>query len=122
MLFALRQPATLLGLVLGFAAGCMLRATLQHAVSGGLRSARHAFRWQQWLDPFGAVGALIGGVGWSPRPPVSRFRSRQVWLMVVAALVAHAVLAAAGLAAYVAAGGTREVFPFISSVGIIHGT
>jgi hypothetical protein len=122
MLFALRQPVVLVGLVLGFVAGCMLRAALQHAVSGGLRSARRAFQPQQWLDPYGVVGALIGGAGWSPRPPVSRFRSRQVWLMVVAALVAHAVLAAVGFAGFVAAGGAREVFPFISSVGIVHGT
>ena len=44
MLFALRQPATLLGLVLGFAVGCLLRATLQQAVIGGLRSVRRANR------------------------------------------------------------------------------
>jgi hypothetical protein len=122
MLFALRQPATLLGLVLGFAVGCLLRATLQQAVIGGLRSARRAARDPHyWLDPYGVVGALIGGMGWTPKPEVSRFRARQVWLMVVVAVVVHGALTAAGLAGYVAAGGSRLFFPFISTIDVIHG-
>jgi hypothetical protein len=121
MLFALRQPATLLGLVLGFVVGCLLRAALQQAVIGGLRSARRFRDTQFWLDPYGVVGALIGGVGWSPRPNVSRFKPRQVWLMVVVAVVVHGALAAAGLAGYLAAGGTRLFFPFVATIDFIHG-
>jgi hypothetical protein len=122
MLFALRQPATLLGLVLGFAVGCFLRAALQQAIIGGLRSTRRLRDTRLWVDPYGVVGALLGGMGWSTRPEVSRFRARQVWLMVVAAVVVHGVLTAAGLAGYLAAGGTRLFFPFISSIDVIHGT
>lgn len=122
MLFALRQPATLVGLVLGFIVGCLLRAALQQALIGGLRSARRSTQTQTWLDPYGIVGALIGGVGWSPRPTVSRFRARQVWLMVVAAVLAHAALAAAGLAGFLAAGGTRDILPFLTTVSVVHGT
>jgi hypothetical protein len=123
MLFALRQPATLLGLLLGFAVGCLLRVTLQRAFIGGLRSARRAVENpHQWLDPYGCVAAALAGVGWSPRPTLSRFKSRQVWTVVLAAVVAHALLAAAGLAAYVGLGGSRVAFPFISTVAILHGS
>lgn len=122
MLFALRQPAILLGLVLGFTAGCILRAGLQQAVSGGLRSTQRSLSPRSWLDPYGAVGAVLAGVGWSPRPTVSRFTPRQVWTMVVAAVAAHAALAAAGLATYVAVGGSRAAFPLISAVQVLHGS
>jgi hypothetical protein len=122
MLFALRQPATLLGLVLGFAAGCYLRVALQRALVGGLRSAARVGQPRFWLDPFGVVAALLAGVGWSPRPAVSRFRSRQIWTVTVAAVGAHAALAAAGLAAYLAAGGVRAAFPFVATISVLHGT
>jgi hypothetical protein len=122
MLFALRQPAVLLGLVVGFAAGCLLRVTLQQAVIGGLRSVRRTAAARSWLDPYGTVAALLAGVGWPPRPTLSRFKPRQVWTVVVAAVAAHGALAAAGLAAYVAAGGSRAAFPFISTTSVLHGS
>jgi hypothetical protein len=53
---------------------------------------------------------------------ISRFKPRQVWLMVVIAVGVHAALAAAGLAAYLAAGGTRLAFPFVSSIAVLHGS
>jgi hypothetical protein len=65
---------------------------------------------------------VLAGVGWSPRPTVSRFTPRQVWTMVVAAVAAHAALAAAGLATYVAVGGSRAAFPLISAVQVLHGS
>jgi hypothetical protein len=122
MLYALRQPATFLGLVLGFVVGCALRAALQQAVIGGLRSVRRAKLQTFWMDPYGLVGALIGGVGWAPRPTVSRFKGRQVWTMVLIAVIAHAVLAAVGLALYLVAGGVREAFPIVSTISVLHGT
>jgi hypothetical protein len=122
MLFALRQPATFLGVLLGFAVGSVLRVSLQQAVSGGLRSLRRRRDPSRYVDPYGLVAALLGGVGWTPRPTVSRFKPRQAWTMVAVAVLAHAVLAAAGLAAFVAAGGHREFFPFLSSISVLHGT
>ncbi|MBV9487974.1 MAG: hypothetical protein JO246_18210 [Frankiaceae bacterium] len=68
------------------------------------------------------MGALIGGVGWAPRPTVSRFKSRQVWTMVVVAVVVHAALAAVGLGLYLVAGGVREAFDFVSTITVLHGT
>jgi hypothetical protein len=122
MLFALRQPATLLGLVLGFAAGCFLRVMLQQLFIGGRRAARShtAPRW--WIDPFGLVAALLAGIGWSPRPELTRNKPRQVWTMVVVAVVVHGALAALGLAAYIAAGGVKLALPFVSTISVLHGT
>jgi hypothetical protein len=122
MLYALRQPATLLGIVLGFAVGCYLRATLQHAVTGGLRSARQRTNAHLWLDPYGVVAALIGGAGWSPRPELSRFKRRQVWTVLAVALLVHAALAAAGLVAFLAVGGSHEAFAYVDSISVLHGT
>ena len=96
MLFALRQPTTLLGLLLGFAAGCYLRATLQRLVNGGSRALtrgglRAASSPRLWLDPYGCVAALLCGVGWSPRPALPhRTAKRSVWLLTAVAVVVHA--------------------------------
>jgi hypothetical protein len=131
MLYALRQPAVLLGLVLGFAAGCFLRATLQRLAKGGLRPAgtrrlTGATAPRNWLDPFGTVAAVLGGAGWSPRPELG-FRSarRQVWIMVGIAFLVHAVLAIAGIAAYVALGGHRAYLGiphFPTTLAVLHGS
>jgi hypothetical protein len=122
MLFALRQPPTLLGLLLGLAVGCYLRAALQQAVIGGPRSLRRLRDPKVWIDPYGIVGALIGGIGWSPRPELSRFKPRQVWTVTVVAVLAHAVLAAIGLELYVIAGGSRELLTFTDTISVLHGT
>jgi hypothetical protein len=122
MLFALRQPATLLGLVLGFAVGCFLRVVAQQLYLGGNRAVPSIKAWRSWLDPFGMVAALLGGVGWSPRPALRPGKPRQVWAMVVIALVVHAVLAAIGLAAFLGAGGLRVALPFANTIAVLHGS
>jgi hypothetical protein len=128
MLYALRQPATLLGLVLGFAAGCILRVVGQKAANGGLRSLRYgglrqAIEPRSWLDPFGVVAALLAGAGWSPRPQLAfRAKGRAVWVMTVVAVVAHGLMAAAGLAAYAAVGGHLNLLQYISPVSVLHGS
>jgi hypothetical protein len=122
MLFALRQPATLLGLVLGLAVGCFARVALQQLVVGGRRSMRSATTVRGWLDPFGLVAALLAGIGWSPRPVLRHGKPGQAWAMVVIAVVVHGVLFAAGLAAYNAAGGLRAALPFAGTIATLHGT
>jgi hypothetical protein len=128
MLFALRQPTTLLGLLLGFAAGCYLRATLQRLVNGGSRALTHgglraASSPRLWLDPYGCVAALLCGVGWSPRPALPhRTAKRSVWLLAGVAVVVHGALAAAGIEAYLALGGHIEVLALVSPVSVLHGT
>jgi hypothetical protein len=122
MLFALRQPATLLGLVLGFVVGCFLRVVAQRAAIGGRRSLQSVTAPLSWLDPFGMVGALLAGIGWSPRPVLTHGKPRQVWTMVFIAVGVHGILAAIGLAAFHAAGGLPLSLPFAPTISVLHGT
>jgi hypothetical protein len=122
MLFALRQPATLLGLVLGFAVGCLLRVVAQRLAVGGRRSLHLVTSPRSWLDPFGTVAAALSGVGWAPRPELARGRPRQVWVIVAIAVGVHALLATAGIAGYLAAGGSRLALPLTSTVSVLHGS
>ncbi|HTR68660.1 MAG TPA: hypothetical protein VMH41_00345 [Mycobacteriales bacterium] len=119
----------MLGLVLGFAAGCWLRATAQNLVKPRLRSVGgrgrfdHALAPASWLDPFGSVAAVLAGVGWSPRPEITgRDRTRSLWLVVVIAVLAHAVLTAVGLTAYVGLGGSRALLQYVPTLGVLHGS
>jgi hypothetical protein len=122
MLFALRQPATMLGLVLGFAVGCYLRVAVQRLVIGGRRSLPSVKVPMSWLDPFGLVAALLAGIGWSPRPVLTHGKPRQVWTMVAVAIGVHGVLAAIGLAAFHAAGGLPLSLPFAPAISVLHGS
>src|SRR3954466_4379047 len=98
----MREPAILLGLLLGFLVGVPLRAASQRFLTrpGGLRRGRRlspvgrsrtSLGWPGYLDPYGAVAALLSGVGWGPRVEARRTPSTDV-LMLVAALVVHGAL------------------------------
>lgn len=133
MLFALRQPAILLGLVLGFAAASMAVGAVQELLVGSTRGARLVKDTRQWLDPYALVAALLAGIGWTVRPEIRRtFRRdprRSVWLVAVVALVVPGILAAAGIAGYLAAGGSRELLSILGQLGtgsdslsVLHGS
>jgi hypothetical protein len=126
VLFALRQPATLLGLVLGFGVSSIALAFIQGLLTRSPRGVRQPFRPAIWLDPYGAVAALLAGVGWAPRPQIRRgFGSsprRTAWLLAVVALVVPALLAAVGLAGYLAAGGNRSLLAVLGSLGVTSGS
>ena len=108
MVYALRQPAVLLGMVLGFLLGVVLRAVVQDAAASGLRRRRlrtvGASRgrgwsprrgWGAYLDPYGTVAVALSGVGWGKRPePRGRGRS-DLWNL-VAALLVHGALYGTG--------------------------
>jgi hypothetical protein len=126
VLFALRQPATLLGLVLGFAAASVALTAVQSALTRSPRGRRQYFQPVGWIDPYGAVAALLAGVGWVPRPEIRRgfgtSTRRTAWLVAVAAVVVPAALAAAGLAGYLAAGGSRPLLALLGSFGVTEGS
>lgn len=140
MIFALRHPAVLLGLLLGFLIGIPLRAACERSVAAGGFSLRRRRRlrpvrtrrlrsgwtpaagWAAYFDPYGAVAVVIAGVGWGPRPQLRRSgRLTDLWVL-LAALVAHGALAAAGLAAYAAAGGHVSDFGFGDLSSVLHGS
>jgi len=132
VIYALRQPTILLGLLVGFLVGIPLRAALQRALSrpGGLRRrgrlsavgrSRTPLGWPGYLDPYGSVAALISGVGWGPRVEARRTPATDT-LMLVAALAVHAALAAVGLALYTAAGGTLPGLHGLDVSSVLHGS
>ena len=132
MLFALRQPAILLGLVLGFLVGVVLRAAVQQRLaSPRLRVARVGGRsrprsagavWSTYLDPYGAVAAVVAGVGWGSRTWVRGGRRGGGLGPLLAALVVHGALAVAGFALYRAAGGPSVLGHGVSVSDVVHGS
>ena len=132
MIYALREPTILLGLLLGFLVGVPLRAALQRLLTrpGGLRrrgrlsavgGRRTRLGWPGYLDPYGAVAALLSGAGWGPRIEARRTGATDA-LMLVAALVVHAVLTAVGLAAYAGAGGSLVGLHGLDVSSVLHGS
>jgi hypothetical protein len=125
VLFALRQPAVFLGLLLGFAVGMIALSAATRLLDRNSRYPVPFWHPKAWLDPYSAVAAMLAGVGWAPRPEVrrgfGRSQHRQLWTVAVVSLVVPAVLGAAGIAAYVASAG-RAPLPFMDSFSVLHGT
>lgn len=132
MIYALGQPSILLGLLVGFLVGVPLRAALQRLVSrpGGLRRRgrlaavghrRTRLGWPGYLDPYGAVAALLSGVGWGPRIEARRTPFTDL-LMLLSALAVHAALTALGLAGFVAAGGELAQLTGLDVSTVLHGS
>lgn len=139
MIFALRHPAVLLGLLVGFLVGVSLRAAVQRwLVSGSgfrrrgrLRPVRAGRRsgfpqpsagWSSYLDPYGAVAAALAGVGWGTRVQGRRRGRGSDVALLLAALVVHGALAVAGFAAYNGVGGNFRDFSFVDATSVLHGS
>lgn len=83
MLYALGHPASFLVLLLSFVVGVTLHGAAQAWVSA--RMGDHQVRLQHrvsvnprhQVDPFGAVGAAIGGLGWAAPVELSGYRDRR---------------------------------------------
>jgi Zn-dependent protease len=141
VIFALRHPAVLLGLFAGFLIGVVAKAIVQRwLVSGsGLRrrgrlrsvrsGGRSGFRqpsagWSSYLDPYGAVAAVLAGAGWGARVQGRRSGRGSDVALLLAGLVVHGALAVAGAAAFNAAGGDYRVFgsAFFDATSVLHGS
>ncbi len=113
MIYAVGHPLVLLGLAVGFVVGAALHGWLQALAArrvGHVVVARERLTPdpRRQLDPYGTVAAVLTGVGWTaPLRFVSgrRVTGRAVWVATVGP-VTHLVLAALGVAGYVAAGGS----------------
>lgn len=121
MLRALGHPVALLGLLLGFLASVALHLAAQRAAARvlGVRLEPRAQGIAGYLDPFGAVAALLGGPGWGHgvRPTTGSPGRRCAVLL--AGPLAVAALAVAALTGYAAAGG--DVLPFATPGDVING-
>jgi hypothetical protein len=138
VIFALRQPAVLLGLLVGFLVGIAAVTTAQRAAAGRQLRPRRAGTLRPLggagrrtrppastlLDPYGAACAVVAGIGWGPRPPAPTGLRKPGPGPLVVALVVHGLLAAGGLAAYLAAGGDKGLLTVPSDVLtlVVHGS
>lgn len=138
MIFALRQPAVLLGLLVGFVVGIAAVASLQRSLAGrrfapsrrrgprplGRNAGRTRRPASTLIDPYGAACAVVAGIGWGPRPPAPTGLRKPGPGPLVVAVVVHGALAAAGIAAYLAVGGARVLLSGGSDVliTVVHGS
>lgn len=110
MLFALGHPVAFAALVVSFLLGLVLRAVAIRLTARSLGLAdRHESitpRLREDVDPFGAVAAAVGGMGWGKALPVDevprwrgRGRAAAVFLAgpLTCIVIAQVFLAAAGL-------------------------
>jgi membrane-associated protease RseP (regulator of RpoE activity) len=88
VLYALEHPGALAVLVLSFVLGVTLRGALQARLATWLGDRRPAQEGRlspdprRQVDPFGVVGALISGLGWTRPVELLRPRQRRVLLAV----------------------------------------
>lgn len=117
MIYAVRTPVALVGLVLGFLAGVLLHGLAQAYLAArfgdrvALAGGKGRVDLRRHLDPFGAVAALLGGVGWaSPVLEDGRrlWRRGRVVAVALAGPVANFALGAAALAGAAALGAVLE--------------
>jgi hypothetical protein len=124
MLRALGSPAAFLGLLLGFLLAVFVQAQITAAIAralgdrpafrrafGDRSTARRVGDLRRVLDPFGAVAAALGGLGWGVTPDVPlRSRGRQA-LALLAGPVAVALLGVLALVGFVLVGGPSSALP-----------
>jgi hypothetical protein len=121
VLFALGQPATMLGLLAAFLLGSFLQTAGQRLVIGGRRSLVGIKHAQLWLDPYAAVAAVLGGAGWAPRQDLDRRRPNLPLLLALVSVAIEGVLAAVGAVGFQLVGGPTKLLTFISTFDVIHG-
>ncbi len=114
MLYALRHPLALIALLAGFLVGVTAHGAAQALVAGRLGEpfrgggGRRRLDPRRHLDPFGAIAAVLAGPGWGASPELDRLRMRtprRYAAAVLAGPLANLLLAAAGIAGYLLAGG-----------------
>jgi len=128
VLYALRHPAVLLGLAVGFLVGTVITAALQQRVTTGRRlrvagsPRRPSAPWTAYLDPYGAVAAIVSGVGWGARVAPRSTRGARAIGPLAVAVVVRAVLALVGFAAYRGLSGPSVLGYGINASDVLHGS
>ena len=115
MLYALRYPFSFGVLIVTFVVGVTVRGLVQQLVSGERRPkwvrANTKRRRSTWLSPYvdiyGAIAALLGGVGWGAPIDTSDPRHRSKGRRVAQLLLGPIVLAALGTGLLIAFRATR---------------
>ncbi|GAA4589071.1 membrane-associated protease RseP (regulator of RpoE activity) [Actinoplanes octamycinicus] len=129
MLFALGTPVAFVALVVSFLCGLMLRAVAirftARTVGLAERGDRMAPSLRHDIDPFGAVGAALGGMGWGKQltvDDVPRWRGRGRAAAVFAAGPVACILAGELLlAAFALSVPDASVLRYLSVADVLHG-
>ncbi|HEY2172372.1 MAG TPA: hypothetical protein VGH85_01020 [Mycobacteriales bacterium] len=124
MLRALGHPASFFGLLIGYLLAVLVHRTAQQVAARmlgdrSLRTTGHPIA--TYVDPFGAVAAALGGIGWGESFTVTlRSRGRRA-IALLAGPVAVAALAAAALIGFRAAGGAQLIVAQLTPGDVIGG-
>jgi hypothetical protein len=122
VLRALGSPAVFLGLLVGFLLAVVVQAYVAAAIArvlGDRPAFRRAFGdgrsrtadLRRVVDPFGAVAAALGGLGWGVTPDIPlRSRGRRA-LGLLAGPIAVAVLGGLAMVGFVLVGGPASALP-----------
>jgi hypothetical protein len=122
VLYALRYPLSFVVLLVTFVVGLVFRGLAQRLVSGERQPAwvrankrRRSAQWlKPYLDPYGVIAALLGGLGWGAPVDISDPRVRSKGRRALQLLVGPVVLGGLGvglLAAFRAWTGIRFIGP-----------
>lgn len=132
MLYALGTPLAFLALVVAFVVGVVVHGSVQAFVAARLGDrAPAAFGGQRLdprrhLDPFGAVGAAIGGLGWGKPVALDPRRLRgkvRFTLALLAGPAANLVLGVAAVIGFLllAPVGTGTALAEVAPADVVHG-
>jgi hypothetical protein len=119
VLRALGHPVSFLGLLIGFLAAITVCSVVQRSCARmlGVRVGPRDPGAAGWLNPYGAVAAILGGPGWGPTvTPAMGSRARRC-LVLISGPLAAAVLGAAALAGFAAQAGGRLALSGRPSLG-----
>lgn len=124
MLRALGHPASFFGLLIGFLLAVIVHRLAQRAVGRmlGDRSVQPSGHPAAlFLDPFGAVAAVLGGLGWGHSAESTLRSPARRTVALLAGPVAVAGLSAVALVGYLAAGGNRIVVASFTPGTVVSG-
>jgi hypothetical protein len=124
VLFALGSPVSFAGLLVGFVLSILVNAYAQAAAAralGDRAATRRLGGVRRTIDPYGAVGGLLSGLGWGVVPELALRSRARMALALLAGPVAVAALGLLGVGAFVAVGGSRHALPFIALADAVHG-
>lgn len=128
MLYALSRPIALIGLLLAFVLGLIIRAVAIRLVQrrqvpagwGYQRPKSRAVDLKRDVDIFGAVAALLGGTGWGKKVESSTYGPppiRQLLAGPVAVLIASQLV----FLVYLLTGAAAIQLRFVNASDVLHG-
>ena len=124
MLRAIGTPLAFLGLLLGFLLAVVIQAYVQASTAralGDRPALRRLGGLRRVLDPFGAVAAALGGVGWGVTPDIPLRSRGRLALALLSGPVAVAVAGILALLGFLLVGGASAALPGTGPGAVLQG-